>query len=229
MLLNGPLFALDIRVRRRKLSRMTNLLLKSKELLILAVAFLCLGCGPSALEKQLAAASKEEAERTQRVAAYKAMWDKAEKDRDEKWEDDGWKNKAIWMHCGFGSKETTKENLLSIKNVMPQQLPQWHKDGFSDLSRMPNIDTISMGGKDSTLTDEDVRGFCEQKLPNLKNFIAPFTENISAESVEMVADAFPSLESISVIECPNISQNECEAIEAKHSNLKITGMWNFLK
>jgi hypothetical protein len=130
-------------------------------------------------------------------------------------------NKHLEKALNGGPCETLKD----VKSLTGLDV-NWHEDGFEDLNQMPNLETLALGGNSSSLIDDNIAELCEQKLPNLEFLIVPRTPKITISSVKMVITAFPSVSKISVMGCPKISQEECEALEKIHPNLKIWGDWN---
>jgi hypothetical protein len=130
-------------------------------------------------------------------------------------------NKHLEKALNGGPCETLKD----VKYLAGLDV-NWHEDGFEDLNQMPNLETLALGGNSSSLIDDNIAELCEQKLPNLDSLIVPRTPKITISSVKMVITAFPSVSEISVMGCPKISQEECEALEKIHTNLKIWGDWN---
>ena len=140
----------------------------------------------------------------------------------------GMKNRRLWNNLSLGDvmgRYPKKEDLKKVKYLV-QMDNMWHEQGFEDMEWMFNVETISMGGRLSSLNDEHVKDFCTYKLHHLEKFIVPMSPNITIESVKMVIEAFPSLKSISVISADQITREQCVPLAEKHG-VDIIGEWNF--
>lgn len=133
----------------------------------------------------------------------------------------GYTRNGIISLPGYG-----KKSLQGVTRIKGYGM-ELHTEGFEDLEKMPNLETLTLGGKNSTLTDEDLKKIAKLKLPKIKNIHLAWASNISAEGVSALLKSFPTLKNITVLACPKITEKEGRALEAMLPGCTITGYWNF--
>lgn len=63
----------------------------------------------------------------------------------------GYTRNGIISLPGYG-----KKSLQGVTRIKGYGM-ELHTEGFEDLEKMPNLETLTLGGKNSTLTDEDLK------------------------------------------------------------------------
>ena len=130
------------------------------------------------------------------------------------------------LFLNAGLKDFSDESLLVVK-VINGGDKELHTEGFEDFKKMPNIESIAIGGNNSTLSDNDLKNLSLIELPNIKSINLPFTPNITPDGVEALLNSYPTLKNVSVINCPNFTEKDGRALEAILPSCEITGNWNF--
>ncbi len=102
-----------------------------------------------------------------------------------------------------------------------------HKEGFKDFEKMPNLESITLGGRNSTLTDNDLKKLAKIRLPNIKTIGLSKAPNITTDGISALLRSFPTLQEVGIIGCSKISEKDCRAIESILPSCKIVGWWNF--
>ena len=135
------------------------------------------------------------------------------------------KLQALFLSDGF-TGDFSDESLLVAK-VINGGGKELHTEGFEDFKKMPNIETITIGGRNSTLTDDDLKKLSQIELPNIEGVMLPFTPNITPTGILHLLNKFPTLKRISVIGCQHFSSKDGDEISKSFPDCKITGDWNF--
>jgi len=135
------------------------------------------------------------------------------------------KLQKLFLSDGF-TGDFSDESLLVVK-VINGGGKELHTEGFEDFKKMPNIETITIGGINSTLTDDDLKKLSQIELPNIEGIMLPFTPNITPDGVSALLKSYPTLKRISVVNCANFTEKDGHALEALLPSCEITGNWNF--
>jgi len=135
------------------------------------------------------------------------------------------KLQKLFLSDGF-TGDFSDESLLVVK-VINGGRKELHTEGFEDFKKMPNINSITIGGTNSTLSDDDLKKLSQIELPNIDGIFLPFTPNITTAGVSALLKSYPTLKRISVLNCANFTEKDGRALEAILPSCKIVGNWNF--
>lgn len=135
------------------------------------------------------------------------------------------KLQKLFLSDGF-TGDFSDDSLLVVK-VINGGGKELHTEGFEDFKKMPNINSITIGGINSTLSDDDLKKLSQIELPKIDGIYLPFTPNITPDGVSALLKSYPTLKSISVVNCANFTEKDGRALEAILPSCEITGNWNF--
>jgi len=135
------------------------------------------------------------------------------------------KLQKLFLSDGF-TGDFSDESLLVVK-VINGGGKELHTEGFEDFKKMPNIETITIGGRNSTLTDDDLKKLSQIELPNIEGVMLPFTPNITPTGILHLLNKFPTLKRISVIGCQHFNGADGDKLSKSFPDCEITGDWNF--